>query len=276
VWNSNFIDHVQVTFAEKKGIGKRGKFFDGVGMLRDVGQNHLMQLVATVIMEQPRSFSREDVRDARVKAIQAIQCIEPNEVSENVVIGQYAGYLQEEDVQEGSATETFVAMRFFVGTPRFSGVPFFVRAGKMLREDRVEISLIFKQTCHILFKEFGCPEIGNILTIRIQPDEGIKMRFIAKKPGARVSLEGVEMKFSYKEEFGWSGVDAYEKVLLDIFTGDQMLFNRSDELESSWEFITKVLQGWSKSGSKPVVYDQGSWGPNEADMLIERNGRKWL
>ncbi|MDP3941007.1 MAG: glucose-6-phosphate dehydrogenase [bacterium] len=276
VWNNKFIDHVQVTFAEKKGIEKRGKFFDGVGMLRDVAQNHLLQLVATVTMEQPRSFAKEDVRNARVAAIQAIACIESENVAENVVSGQYEGYLSEKDVDSSSVTETFVAMKFGVNTPRFQGVPFYVRAGKNMPANVVEISIVFIQTCHILFKEMGCPEIGNVLTIRIQPDEGIRLRVIAKHPGAKLALDTVDMKFSYHEEFGTHGADAYEKVLMDIFSGDQMLFNRSDELESSWEFITKILDGWKTGKTKPVQYSSGTWGPYDAEKLIERDNRKWL
>lgn len=276
VWNNKFIDHVQVTFAEKKGIGTRGRFFDGVGMLRDVAQNHLLQLVAAVTMEQPKSFAKEDVRDARVKAIQAIECIQSEEVKDCVVSGQYRGYLQEKDVHADSQTETFVAMKFGVNTPRFEGVPFYVRAGKNMPANVVEISIVFIQTCHILFKEMGCPEIGNVLTIRIQPDEGIRLRVIAKHPGAKLALDTVDMKFSYHEEFGTHGADAYEKVLMDIFAGDQMLFNRSDELQSSWQFITNILEGWKKQGNKPAEYVSGTWGPEAAVKLIEKDNRKWL
>lgn len=276
VWSNKYIDHVQVTFSEKQGIEERGKFFDGVGMLRDVAQNHLLQLVATVTMEQPGSFAKEAVRDARAFAIKSIEPILPEKVAENVVSGQYEGYLDEKDVQVGSSTETFVAMKFFVNTPRFSGVPFYVRAGKHMSNDVVEISIVFIQTCHILFKEYGCPEIGNVLTIRIQPDEGIRMRVIAKHPGAKVALDTVDMKFSYHEEFGLQGADAYEKVLMDIFSGDQMLFNRSDELESSWDFITKILEGLKMNNTKPLKYTPGVNGPDEATLLIQKDGRKWL
>lgn len=276
VWNKDFIDHVQITFAEKKGIGTRGKFFDGVGILRDVAQNHLLQLVTAVTMEQPRSFTKEDVRDERAKAIEAIKEISPEEVHSTVIRAQYSGYTKEKDVSSESQTETFVAMKFFVETPRFSGVPFYVRTGKKLPQDVVEISVVFKQTCHLLFKEYGCPEIGNVLTIRIQPDEGIRLRVIAKKPGTKLGLATVDMKFSYEDEFNSHGVDAYEKVLLDILFGDQMLFNRSDELESSWTFISNILNGWKKDGVAMYSYEEGEWGPKEADELIKRDGRKWL
>ena len=172
-----------------------------------------------------------------------------------------------------SQTETYVAMKLFIDTPRLENVPFYVRAGKKMDRDVVEISIVFIQTCHILFKEYGCPEIGNVLTIRIQPDEGISMRVIAKQPGAKVALGTVDMKFSYRESFGTSGFEAYEKILMDIFSGDQMLFNRSDELQSSWKFITEILKGW---GDNPIYQYNESMGPKEANELIERDGKKWL
>lgn len=276
VWSKKYIDHVQITFAEKKGIGTRGKFFDGVGMLRDVGQNHLLQLVTAVAMEQPKSFSKEGLRDARAQVMHAIQCIDEKDVSASVVRGQYEGYREEKDVVKDSDTETFVALKLFVDTERFSGVPFYLRAGKQMEKECVEISIIFIQTCHILFKEYGCPEIGNILTFRIQPDEGIGLRIIAKKPGGKLALQTTEMKFTYHEQFGGHGQEAYEKLLMDIFAGDQMLFNRSDELDSSWEFITQILEGWQKEKAKPALYKQGTKGPKEADELIEKDGKKWL
>ena len=276
VWNKNYLDHVQITFAEKKGVEGRGNFFEGVGILRDVGQNHLMQLIAAVAMEQPKSFSKEGLRDERAKVIKALNFIEESQVDKYVVRGQYKDYLSEKNVPPNSKTETFVAMKFFVNTPRFQNIPFYVRAGKKMPKNTVEISLVFVQTCHILFKEYGCPEIGNVLTIKIQPDEGISIRMIAKKPGTKLALETVNMDFTYEEAFMTKGIEAYEKILQDIFSGDQMLFNRSDELSSSWEFITKILKGWESQKSALLTYDEDSWGPKEAQGLIERDGRKWL
>ncbi|MBI2465406.1 glucose-6-phosphate dehydrogenase [Candidatus Shapirobacteria bacterium] len=277
VWNKEYIDHAQITFAEKKGIMGRGRFFDGVGLLRDVGQNHLMQLLASVVMEQPKSFARDGgVRDARSAAISAIRCIEPEDVEKYVVRGQYTGYLAEEGVMRDSQTETFVAMKLFIKTPRFSGVPFYLRAGKKMPKNHVSISVIFRQTCHVLFKEYGCPEVGNILTFHIQPDEGITLSLVSKRPSPVMSIKPVSMRFSYKEAFGRAGVEAYEKLLLDILAGDQMLFNRSDELESSWDFITKILKGWESQKAKVKNYKPGMWGPKEANELIEKDGRKWL
>jgi glucose-6-phosphate 1-dehydrogenase len=273
VWSNEFIDHVQITLAEDAGIGTRGKFFDGVGELRDMAQNHLMQLLAAVAMESPKSFTKEDLRDARAKVIDSLTIAKDEK---SVVKGQYKGYWQEKNVAPKSQTETFVAMKMLVNTPRFTGVPFYVRAGKKMPKEVVEISVVFIQTCHILFKEYGCPEIGNVITFRIQPNEGISLRFIAKKPGAKLGLDSVDMKFNYKESFGTSGLDAYQRVLLDIFSGDQMLFSRSDELESSWRLITEILKKWESEKEEIQTYDQGAWGPQEANDLIEKDGRKWL
>lgn len=277
VWNKEYVDHVQITFKDE-GVGKRGKFFDGVGMLRDVGQNHLIQLLATVAMEQPKSFTKEGIRDARASAIKAIRKIEPSEVGKFVVRGQYAGYRNEPGVAPNSLTETYVAMKLFVDTKRFEEVPFYLRVGKNLTNEKMKIKIVFKQTCHMLFKEYGCPEIGNVLTIKIQPDEGIKMQVIAKTPGSKIELGTVDMSFSYHQAFGGHGGDAYEKLLMDIFQGDQMLFNRSDELESSWGLITEILKGWKVLGEKAKlhIYKKGSWGPIAARDLIEKDGRKWI
>jgi len=276
-WNKDHIEHIQITWAEKKGVDNRGKFFDRIGLLRDITQNHLMQLVAAVAMEPPKNFIKEDIRDARAAAIEAIRLIDPNEVSQYVVRGQYDGYATDKNVDPDSATETFVALKLFVDTPRFSGVPFYVRAGKMMPEDLVEISIFFTQTCHVLFEDYGCPEIGNLLTIRIQPDEGISMRFIAKKPGVKLALKTVSMKFSYKEEFAEKLTDAYEKILVDIFKGDQTLCGRSDELEHSWELITRILKGWAvQVPPKLFKYQPGEWGPQAAVDLIQKDRRNWF
>ncbi|MGH7246001.1 MAG: glucose-6-phosphate dehydrogenase [Candidatus Levyibacteriota bacterium] len=276
IWNKEFIDHVQITWAEKKGIEGRGGFFDGVGLLRDVGQNHLLQLLTAVVMEMPTSLDREGVRDARAAAMKSLRLFAPEDLQESVVRGQYEGYLTEEHVEPASMTETFIAMKAFVDSERFFGVPFYIRAGKGMQKNIVEVSVVFKQTCNLLFREIGCPDEGNILTFRIQPDEGIILRTIAKKIGSKLSLGNVDMHFFYEEEFDKTIGDAYEKILLDIFSGDQMLFNRSDELAYSWEFIQRILEGWDISKEKPDVYKKGTWGPDIARKLIEKDGRKWI
>lgn len=273
-WNHKYIDHVQITWAEKEGVKTRGAFFESVGMLRDVGQNHLLQMLATVAMEQPNSFTKECVRDARANAIHAIKLAK----DASVVRAQYEKYTEEKNVDPKSVTETFFAAKFFVDTPRFANVPFYVRAGKRMKRDLMEIKIVFKQTCHMLFKEYGCPETGNILTIRIQPDEGITLQVNAKEPGHDLSLQTVPLSFSYHETFGGHGADAYEKILLDVLYGDQMLFNRTDELESSWQLVTSILKQWKKAESSAMLpqYPQGSWGPDAAYALITKEGRKWL
>ena len=182
VWNNKFIDHVQITFAEESGIGKRGKFFDGVGILRDVTQNHMMQLISAVAMDQPKSFTKEDLRDARAKVIDTLRLSE----GKSVIKGQYEDYRKEENVSSNSQTETFVGLKLFVETERFKGVPFYIRAGKKMPKEVVEISVVFVQTCHILFKEFGCPEIGNVITFRIQPNEGISLKIYRQKTGSKI------------------------------------------------------------------------------------------
>lgn len=276
IWNKKFIDNVQITFAEKEGVEGRGRFFDGVGILRDVAQNHLMQILAAVSMEMPKRFEKSPIRDERAKAIKAIRLINPSEVSSFVVRGQYKDYKKEKDVDVNSKTDTFVAMKLFVDTKRFDGVPFYLRVGKKMPHESVHISIVFKQISHELFKEYGALSKHNILTIRIQPDEGISLRLLAKKPGTKLALENVNMKFTYKEEFGEKMQDAYEKILMDIFAGDQMLFNRSDELASSWKFITGILRGWEDYKNKLIIYNKGTWGPKEAFDLIEKDGRKWI
>lgn len=284
IWSRNYIDHVQIAWAEERGVGSHGKFFDGVGILRDVAQNHLMQLVAAVAMEQPKSFSKEGVRDVRADAIKAIRCLEKKDgLSAGAVVrGQYGGYIKEKDVSPNSVTETFAAMKLFVDTPRFLGVPFYLRAGKKMPKNVVEISVVFTQTCHLLFKEYGCPEIGNVVKFLIQPNEGITIRVMGKKPGAKLQLGTTDLKFTYKDGFEDESSEAYERLLLDIFAGDQMLFNRSDELESSWGLITNILKQWewekenSSAGKGIPKYEQGTWGPKEANELIEKDGRKWL
>lgn len=277
VWNHNYIDHVQLTWAEKGTVSTRGSFFDGVGMLRDVMQNHLMQIMTTVTMEQPRSFTKESVRDERARAIKAIKPF-GTDIKESIIRAQYNGYLQEKEVSPTSRTDTYIAMKLFVDTPRFEGVPFYLRAGKAMSEDLVDIKVVFKQTCQILFKEYGCPEVGNVLTIRIQPDEGITLRIIAKDPEGKPGkgLTTADMHFGYNQSFGGKGIDAYERILLDILKGDQMLFNRSDELAYSWEIISSILTYWQLDATPMPLYEIGSSGPEEANALIVKDNRKWL
>jgi glucose-6-phosphate 1-dehydrogenase len=286
IWNRKYVDHIQITFSESGGVGTRGQFYEGVGALRDVAQNHLLMKMAIIAMEQPRHFSSEAVRDMRAKLIKEIRCIGPEQVGTYTVRGQYGsgvimgqpviGYRQEKNVSPVSITETFAALKLFVDNQRWQDVPFYLRTGKRLRHDHVEISLVFRQTCHILFREVGCPEEGNVLTIRISPNEGIGIRVITKEPGHTFTLRNVDMDFNYKESFDTEVVEPYERLLEDVLSGEQMLFNRTDELEASWEIITNILNGWEKMPPPFPNYPAGSWGPQESDQLIEKDGRKWV
>lgn len=323
LWNKDYIDHVQITMAESGGLEGRIGFYEGVGAMRDVMQNHMLEMLALVAMEQPRSFSSTDVRNARGGAIKAIRPIVEEEVGKYVIRGQYGesmsslrsvyssahvsnspssedsglkhgeparrthlpansksaiGYRQEKGVDPESMTETYVAMKVYVDTPKWEGVPWYLRTGKRLKKDGVEISIVFKQTCHILFREIGCPEEGNILTLRVSPHEGIGVRFIVKQPGHEFKLKDVDMDFNFKEVFSEDQVlEAYERILEDVFRADQMLFNRSDEMAGSWRIITPILKHWEDNPNTPLVtYTAGSWGPKEADKLIEKDGRKWI
>lgn len=284
IWNSLYIDHVQITMAESGGIGTRGAFYEGVGALRDVAQNHLLMMMALIAMEQPRRFSSQEVRDARANLVRQIEHIQEADIPFSTVRGQYGpsevdhrGYREENAVNPTSLIETFAALRLFVNNDRWKGVPFYLRTGMRLKKDAVEISIVFRQMCHILFKEIGCPEEGNILTVRISPDEGVGIRVITKKPGHIFTLQNVDMNYNYKDAYDSEVVDAYERLLQDVFIGEQMLFNRSDELEASWDLITKILNGWEKLPQPEFPnYEAGTWGPKGAGELIERDGRKWI
>lgn len=288
VWNKDYIDHVQITMAETLGVETHANFYEGVGALRDVMQNHMLQMLAEVAMEQPYNFSAESVRRARRDAISSIKLIPEDEVDKFVVRGQYdkgtvlggkvVAYRGEEKVDKASATETYVAMKVFLEGKRWQGVPWYLRTGKRLAKDAVEISIVFKQTCHILFREVGCPEEGNILTMRISPNPGIGVRFVLKPPGHKFKLTTANMDFSYKTTFAKDReIDAYEHILEEIFRGDQMLFNDSREMHAAWKFINPILKHWEKSSPpKFPNYKAGSMGPKEGNELIERDGRKWI
>ncbi len=287
-WNREFIDHVQITLAEDIGVGTRGEFYDGVGTLRDVVQNHMLEMLAVTAMDQPRAFDAQSIRDQRVKVTRAINCIEPKDVGRFVVRGQYDGYTKEKNVDPHSTTETFVAMRITLDTPRWRDVPFYLRAGKHLAGKTTEISIHYKkpavcvgdpstssgQVC--LFPE---PDVmRNVLAIRVDPKEGIILRLMAKKPGFGMKLTPVQMNFAYKDSFTKESQPmAYERLLLDAIGGDQTLFSRTDEIDASWSFATKILEGWKTYAKKAplITYTKGTWGPSESDSLMKKDGRHW-
>jgi glucose-6-phosphate 1-dehydrogenase len=285
LWNRRYVDHVQITVAESIGIESRGAFYEQTGASRDVLQNHLLQLVSLVAMEPPATFEANALRDEKVKVLRAIR-IAPADVATNVVRGQYGpgwvaatqvpGYRQERDVDPESETETFVAARFMIDDWRWSGVPFYVRTGKRLPKHATEIAIQYREVPHRLFKDEGVEPDANLLAIRIQPDEGIMLRFGAKVPGLGLDVRSVTMDFTYGSAFSVDSPDAYETLILDVLQGDASLFTRADEVEEAWGIVDPIIDAWATSDSSDVPsYDAGTWGPAAADGLLARDGRRW-
>ena len=318
IWNRNYVDNVQITVAESIGVEGRGGYYERSGALRDMMQNHLMQLVSLTAMEPPIAFDAKAVRDQKVNLLQAIRPLSLDEVPDYVVRAQYnAGtadtrpvpaYLEENGVASDSTTETYVAWRLEIDNWRWQGVPFYLRTGKALPRKASEISVTFRRAPHLLFDSTegfdgasGQGETGlqaaiqgerliedslsrNVLTMRIQPDEGITLKTLAKRPGPSVNLTPVNLEFTYGHSFG-DPPDAYQRLLLDVVLGDSTLFTRRDEVELAWQRITQVLDGWqmqeeqSSNGSQPFrlpKYPAGTWGPKEADGLLEKEGQQWI
>lgn len=287
VWNREHIDHIQITLAESGGIGGRGKFYEGIGALRDVAQNHLMAMLAYTAMEEPASFSALEMRRERIRVLDQIKCIEPEQVEQMVVRGQYGqgecggkavtGYRQEKEVDPESYTDTFVAFKMFINNDRWKDVPFYLRTGKRMKNSVVQIDVQFKTPESKLFRKFHHAENhANILSIRVQPREGISFRFFAKQPGFTYQLEPVNMDFSYSQSFKKDIMDSYEKILIDSMVGDQTLFASSSGFHATWDFVTKIIQGWDKKPPKFPNYAAGTWGPEEANKLMQKDGRHWI
>jgi glucose-6-phosphate 1-dehydrogenase len=289
IWNRRYVDHVQITVAENIGIEGRGGFYDQAGVIRDIIQNHAMQLLALAAMEPPATFEPDPVRDEKLKVLRAVRPIPPGEAGEFTVRGQYGpgvisgrkviGYREEERVAKDSATETYVALKLFVDNWRWADVPFYIRSGKSLPKRVTEIAIVFRQPPLALFPTpEGSGIEPNVLSITIQPDEGISLRFGSKVPGpeAAMRIRPVEMDFRYGTSFGVAGPDAYERLLLDAMLGDATLFTRRDEVEAAWAFITPIMEGWAESEPPRFPnYEAGTWGPDAAGEFIERDGRKW-
>ncbi|MDP9034055.1 MAG: glucose-6-phosphate dehydrogenase [Myxococcota bacterium] len=285
LWNRNHIDHLQITVAEEIGVEGRGKFYEEAGAMRDIVQNHLLQLLMVTAMEPPVSFTADEVRDEKVKVLRALKPIRGEDVAKLTVRGQYGpgnflgrpvpGYREELNVAPDSKVETFVAMRIEIDNWRFAGVPIYVRAGKRLGKHITEISVHFKQVPHVLLAQ-SAPVDPDVLAVRIQPDEGIALRFVAKVPGPTMTLRPVTMDFRYGSTFGGSGPEAYERLILDAMLGDPTLFARADEVIAAWRFVTPILDVW---GGREVpaleMVPAGTWGPRAAFELIEREGRSW-
>ena len=285
LWNYRHVDHVQITVAEDIGIGTRGAFFEEEGLLRDVVQNHMMQLLSLVAMEPPVNLSAGAIRDEKVKVLQSIRPFDKNNFEKNFVHGQYAqgfingesvlGYTQEKNVSPASKIETYAAMRFFIDNWRWAGVPFYIRGGKRLPKRCTEIAIIFKDAPGVLFQQNGRKNDPNVLAIRIQPDEGIAMKINCKVPGPSSPIQPVKMDFRYGSYFGEAPPEAYERLIWDCILGDSTLFTRADEVEHSWRIMTPILETWAKTSEKIPQYPSGSWGPKEADALIAQDGRAW-
>jgi len=284
LWNRRYVDHVQITVAESIGIENRGAFYEDTGASRDVLQNHLLQLVSLVAMEPPATFEADPLRDEKVKVLRAIAS--PAEIPGNVVRGQYGpgwvaatpvpGYRQDPDVDPLSETETFVAARLAIDDWRWSGVPFYVRTGKRLPKRSTEIAIQFREVPHRLFRDAATDPDPNLLAIRIQPDEGIMLRFGAKVPGLGLNVRSVTMDFTYGSAFNVDSPDAYETLILDALQGDASLFTRADEVEEAWSIVDPIIERWA-SGPPPEFpdYEAGTWGPIEADEMIARDGKHW-
>jgi glucose-6-phosphate 1-dehydrogenase len=279
LWNRNYIDHVQITVAEKVGLEHRAGYYDSVGVLRDMFQNHLLQLMMLVAMEPPASFKASALRNEKVKVLSAIQPITGSAVAEHTVRAQYRGYLNEAEVKPNSITPTYAALRLFVNNWRWQGVPFYLRSGKNLAEKHSQIIIRFKEPPLAMFPmEPGHKMTSNMLVLYLQPDEGIHLRFEAKAPDTVAETRSVDMEFHYAEAFGQTAIpESYERLLLDALQGDASLFTRADEVETAWSLIDPILHTWETDQTPPLaVYEPGSWGPSEADAMLARDGRKWM
>ncbi|WP_309135602.1 glucose-6-phosphate dehydrogenase [Cellulomonas sp.] len=283
IWNGNYVDHVQITMAEDIGIGGRAGYYDGIGAARDVIQNHLLQLLALTAMEEPVSFDAAALRAEKTKVLSAVRL--PADLARHTARGQYTagwqggekviGYAEEEGFNPDSTTETYAAIRVDIDTRRWAGVPFYLRTGKRLGRRVTEIAVVFKRAPHLPFESTATEELGkNALVIRVQPDEGVTLRFGAKVPGTQMEVRDVTMDFGYGHAFTESSPEAYERLILDVLLGDPPLFPQHEEVELSWKILDPITEFWSSQG-KPDEYRAGTWGPASADEMMARDGRAW-
>lgn len=286
VWNNQFIDNVQITVGEEIGIGTRGRFWEEAGMLRDIVQNHMMQLLSLVAMEPPINLQADSVRGEKVKIIEAIRQVPLSSMDQVVVRGQYGpgfingepviGYRQEANVNPQSNVETYLALQLFIDSWRWNGVPFYLRAGKRMPKRVTEIAITFKKAPGYLFDTGGAKTDSNVLVIRIQPDEGISLKINCKVPSLNTVIQPVKMDFRYGSYFGAAPPEAYERLICDCMAGDNTLFARNDEVIMSWKLLTPILEHWE--ANPPVDfpnYSSGTWGPEKAEEMLKRQGRKW-
>ena len=286
IWNRRYVDHVQITVAEDLGVGSRGGYYDQSGALRDIVQNHMLQVLSIIAMEPPARFESRDVRDEKVKVLRAIAPFDAESTRLDAVRGQYGagtlngrevpGYREEEGVNPESNTDTYVALKLGIDNWRWSETPFYLRTGKRLPHRTTEVAIQFKQAPHLPFDPAAVADVSpNLLTLRIQPDEGAALRFLAKVPGPTIDLSDVNMDFKYGESFSQDSPEAYERLLLDALLGDSTLFARWDEVERAWEIVEGLIEEWSATPGPFPNYSAGSWGPAAADELMARDGREW-
>jgi glucose-6-phosphate 1-dehydrogenase len=287
LWDRNLIDHVQITVSEKPGVGQRGGYYEEAGALRDMVQNHMLQVLSLVAMEPPVSLEAEAIRDEKVKLLKSIRPLGPDDVARQVVRGQYfagtvdgqpvPGYRQEPKVKPDSNVETYVALKLFIDNWRWSGVPFYLRTGKCLPQSASEVRVQFRPTPHVLFAAQCGPKLdANALALRLQPNEGISMHFNGKVPGMSLGVRPVRMHFSYNAEFGAYTPEAYERLLLDAIAGDATLFIRRDEVEIAWRVVDSIRKGWENQPlTNREFYAAGTWGPVTADDLLAQSGHVW-
>lgn len=283
LWNRNYVDAVQITVAESVGVGRRGGYYDQAGVVRDMIQNHALQLLTLTAIEPPVAFNATALRNEKVKVLEAIRSFNPDEAAQSTVRAQYRSqdgptYRQEEGVEPNSETPTYAALKFFVDSWRWQGVPFFVRSGKMLKAKSTDIVVRFKRVPHLMFpKDYPGIRPPNLLTISIQPDEGMLLTFNMKVPGAGMRTQAVGMQFHYDTNFGSDALpDAYERLLVDALQGDASLFARSDEIELSWRIVDPILTAWADGHAPLTFYEPGTWGPAEADALLACEGFEWI
>jgi glucose-6-phosphate 1-dehydrogenase len=287
IWNRNHIDHIQITVEEKLGVGHRGSFYDATGALRDMVPNHLFQLLSLVTMEPPAKFDAHSVRSEKAEVLSAIQTQSEEDALKNSVRGQYTGgkvgdtevedYLKTEDVKPDSTTETYAALKLTIDNWRWAGVPFYLRTGKALGMKRTEVAIKFKQAPFAMFRDTPVDRLSqNYLVISIEPTEGIMLQFNTKVPGPTINIDGVEMKFRYKDYFKAEPATGYETLIYDCMIGDNILYQRADSVEAGWQAVQPFLDAWKKAGAKGMeTYKAGSEGPPDAEELLKRDGRSW-